>query len=159
MEARGVDAALRVHEPGRGAKARHDAPDAVLEALDGRLCRPVVLGTPPLVGTDPQERRDNAGRERDECDERGTDEHRRPDTVSHRHGDTTEVLRSTDPRGQSARTSKSLPTTEQVDWDALQERVAEAPFGAAFLTLAERLEISPPPVGSRFARPEGRALR
>jgi len=69
------------------------------------------------------------------------------------------VLRSTDPRGQSARTSKSLPTTEQVDWDALQERVAEAPFGAAFLTLAERLEISPPPVGSRFAPPEGRALR
>ncbi len=32
---------------------------------------------------------------------------------------------------------------EQVDWDALRERVAAAPFGAAFLTLAERLEIAP----------------
>ena len=41
---------------------------------------------------------------------------------------------------------------EQVDWDALRERVAVAPFGAAFLTLAERLEIAPPqPAGSRFA--------
>jgi hypothetical protein len=37
---------------------------------------------------------------------------------------------------------------EQVDWDALHERVVHAPFGAAFLTLAERLEIAPPqPVG------------
>ena len=46
---------------------------------------------------------------------------------------------------------------EQVDWDALHERVAEAPFGAAFLTLADRLEIaSPRPVGSRFARPGSR---
>ena len=44
---------------------------------------------------------------------------------------------------------------EQVDWDALHERVAEAPFGAAFLTLAERLEIAPPPVGSRSGRPGG----
>jgi hypothetical protein len=33
---------------------------------------------------------------------------------------------------------------EQVDWGALRERVAEAPFGAAFLTLAESLEIAPP---------------
>ena len=33
---------------------------------------------------------------------------------------------------------------EQVDWDAVRERVAAAPFGAAFLTLAERLEIAPP---------------
>jgi hypothetical protein len=48
---------------------------------------------------------------------------------------------------------------EQVDWDALHERVADAPFGAAFLTLAEHLEIAPPPVGSRSARPEERGLR
>jgi len=42
---------------------------------------------------------------------------------------------------------------EQVDWDALRERVAAAPFGAAFLTLAERLEIAPSqPPGSRHAR-------
>ncbi|HET7514094.1 MAG TPA: hypothetical protein VFJ60_04785 [Gaiella sp.] len=32
---------------------------------------------------------------------------------------------------------------EQVHWDSLRERVAGAPFGAAFLTLAERLEIAP----------------
>ncbi len=31
---------------------------------------------------------------------------------------------------------------EQVDWDALRRRVAEAPIGAAFLTLAERLGIA-----------------
>ena len=92
LKARGVDLALRIHEPGRGAKARQDAPDAVLEALDGRLCRPVVLGAPPLVGPGPQEPRDDAGRDRHERDERATDEHRRPDTVSHRHGDTTEVF-------------------------------------------------------------------
>ena len=48
---------------------------------------------------------------------------------------------------------------EQVDWDALQERVAEAPFGAAFLTLAERLEIAPPPIGSRSGRPGDRGPR
>jgi len=48
---------------------------------------------------------------------------------------------------------------EQVDWDALHERVAEAPFGAAFLTLAERLEIAPPPVGSRSGRPGDRGPR
>ena len=41
---------------------------------------------------------------------------------------------------------------EQVDWDALRERVAAAPFGAAFLTLAERLAIAPPePAESPFA--------
>jgi ferritin-like metal-binding protein YciE len=36
---------------------------------------------------------------------------------------------------------------EQVDWDGLRTRVAGAPFGAAFLTLAERLEIAPGPAG------------
>jgi hypothetical protein len=41
---------------------------------------------------------------------------------------------------------------EQVDWEALRERVARAPFGAAFLTLAERLGIAPDDrIGSRFA--------
>src|SRR4029079_6280592 len=45
---------------------------------------------------------------------------------------------------------------EQVDWDSLRERVAEAPFGAAFLTLAERLAIAPPePAESRFAHAGG----
>jgi hypothetical protein len=32
---------------------------------------------------------------------------------------------------------------EQVDWDSVSERVGETPFGAAFLTLAERLRIIP----------------
>jgi hypothetical protein len=32
---------------------------------------------------------------------------------------------------------------EQVDWDSVRERVGETPFGAAFLTLAERLRIIP----------------
>ena len=46
---------------------------------------------------------------------------------------------------------------EQVDWDALRERVAAAPFGAAFLTLAERLEIAPSqPPGLRLAPHVGR---
>jgi len=33
---------------------------------------------------------------------------------------------------------------EQLDWDALRSRVDGSPFGAAFLTLVERLEIAPP---------------
>lgn len=32
---------------------------------------------------------------------------------------------------------------EQVDWDHLRARVDESPFGAAFLTLVERLRIAP----------------
>jgi hypothetical protein len=46
---------------------------------------------------------------------------------------------------------------EQGDWDALRERVAGAPFGAAFLTLAERLEIAPdaPPRPARVGRTKG----
>ena len=147
MEARGVDAALRVHEPRRRTEARQDAPDAVLEALDGRLCRPVVLGAPPLVGTGPQEPCDDAGRDRDERDERGTDEHRRPDTVSHRDGDTTEVLgRPTCAVRARARESRCRrPAARRA-----------APLGAAFLTLAERLEIAPPqPPGSRLAHAGG----
>ena len=33
---------------------------------------------------------------------------------------------------------------EQVDWDHLRSRVDSSPFGAAFLTLVERLRIAPP---------------
>ena len=32
---------------------------------------------------------------------------------------------------------------EQVDWDHLRSRVDESPFGAAFMTLVERLRIAP----------------
>jgi hypothetical protein len=32
---------------------------------------------------------------------------------------------------------------EQIDWDAVREQVGDAPFGAAFLTLVERLRILP----------------
>lgn len=32
---------------------------------------------------------------------------------------------------------------EQIDWDAMRAQVGEAPFGAAFLTLIERLRIIP----------------
>ena len=32
---------------------------------------------------------------------------------------------------------------EQIDWDAVRAEVGDAPFGAAFLTLAERLRIIP----------------
>ena len=32
---------------------------------------------------------------------------------------------------------------EQVDWDAVRRQVGDAPFGAAFLTLVERLRIIP----------------
>jgi hypothetical protein len=50
---------------------------------------------------------------------------------------------------------------EQLDWDALAERVAAAPFGAAFLTLVERLEIAPPASGAGAglpAREPGKAV-
>jgi hypothetical protein len=32
---------------------------------------------------------------------------------------------------------------EQVDWDHLRSRVDDSPFGAAFMTLVERLRIAP----------------
>jgi hypothetical protein len=35
---------------------------------------------------------------------------------------------------------------EQIDWDSVREQVGDTPFGAAFLTLAERLRIIPDPV-------------
>ena len=34
---------------------------------------------------------------------------------------------------------------EQVDWDHLRSRVDDSPFGAAFITLVERLRIAPAP--------------
>jgi hypothetical protein len=34
---------------------------------------------------------------------------------------------------------------EQVDWDHLRSRVDDSPFGAAFMTLVERLRIAPEP--------------
>lgn len=36
---------------------------------------------------------------------------------------------------------------EQIDWAQLRERTAASPFAAAFFTLADRLGISPVPVG------------
>ena len=46
--------------------------------------------------------------------------------------------------------------SEQVNWNALGERVAAAPFGAAFLTLAERLEIAPAEPAWIAGRPRGK---
>jgi hypothetical protein len=49
---------------------------------------------------------------------------------------------------------------EQIDWDAVRAQVGEEPFGAAFLTLVERLRILPtavePTVKSPFATDRGR---
>jgi hypothetical protein len=49
---------------------------------------------------------------------------------------------------------------EQIDWDAVRAQVGEEPFGAAFLTLVERLRILPsavePTVNSPFATDRGR---
>jgi hypothetical protein len=53
----------------------------------------VVLDPPALLGARPEQPGDDAGRDRDERDERATDEHRRPDTVPHPDGDTTEPVR------------------------------------------------------------------
>jgi hypothetical protein len=41
---------------------------------------------------------------------------------------------------------------EQVDWDALRERVGDWPYAAAFLTLAERLGVAPPQAAARRER-------
>jgi hypothetical protein len=41
---------------------------------------------------------------------------------------------------------------EQVDWDHVRARVDESPFGAAFMTLVERLRIAPQPAASQVAR-------
>jgi hypothetical protein len=40
---------------------------------------------------------------------------------------------------------------EQIDWDLVRAQVEDTPFGAAFLTLVERLRILPEPVGARDA--------
>jgi hypothetical protein len=40
---------------------------------------------------------------------------------------------------------------EQIDWDLVRAQVGDTPFGAAFLTLVERLRILPEPVGARDA--------
>ncbi len=40
---------------------------------------------------------------------------------------------------------------EQIDWDLVRAHVEDTPFGAAFLTLVERLRILPEPVGARDA--------
>jgi hypothetical protein len=40
---------------------------------------------------------------------------------------------------------------EQIDWELVRAQVEETPFGAAFLTLVERLRILPEPVGARDA--------
>ena len=37
---------------------------------------------------------------------------------------------------------------EQIDWEAVRAQVADAPFGAAFFTLVERLRILPGAVGA-----------
>jgi Uncharacterised nucleotidyltransferase len=37
---------------------------------------------------------------------------------------------------------------EQIDWEAVRVQVADAPFGAAFFTLVERLRILPDSVGA-----------
>ena len=37
---------------------------------------------------------------------------------------------------------------EQIDWDVVRAEVGDAPFGAAFLTLVERLRIIPDSVGA-----------
>ena len=37
---------------------------------------------------------------------------------------------------------------EQIDWDGVRAQVEDAPFGAAFLTLVERLRILPESIGT-----------
>jgi len=50
---------------------------------------------------------------------------------------------------------------EQIDWDAVREQVGDAPFGAAFLTLVERLRILPESVEAplSFEPPDARVPR